>query len=77
MILGGIVTTVGAGLTLGFQYLCIGALATITYAAFAPSVFGSTRIPEGACPDPLEARRWREEHPGATISEAIAAVSER
>ncbi|MEK6310441.1 MAG: hypothetical protein V4737_04050 [Curtobacterium sp.] len=44
---------------------------------FTPSVIGSTRIPEGASPDALEVRKWREEHPGATISEAIAAVSER
>ncbi|KTR03229.1 hypothetical protein [Curtobacterium luteum] len=77
VILGGIVTTIGAGLTLGFQYLCLGALATITYAAFAPSVIDSTRVPEGAAADPREVKKWREEHPGAIVSEAIAAVSER
>lgn len=77
VIVSGIVTTVGAGLTLGVQYLCLGALATITYAAFAPSVIGSTRVPEGAAPDPREVKKWREEHPGATISEAIAATSGR
>lgn len=77
VVLGGTVATIGAWLALGLPYACLGALATITYAASTPSVIGSTRVPEGAAPDPREVRRWREEHPGATISEAIAAVSGR
>ncbi|MFJ4297850.1 hypothetical protein [Curtobacterium sp. NPDC089689] len=77
VILGGTAATIGAGLALGLPYACLGALATITYAAVAPSVIGVTRVPPGAAPDPREVREWREAHPGATISEAIAAMSGR
>lgn len=77
VILGGLVATIGAWLALGLLSACLGALATIAYVTFAPSVIGTARVPGGAAPDPHDVRKWREEHPGATISEAIAAVSER
>ncbi|WP_439689203.1 hypothetical protein ACRQ4C_14805 [Curtobacterium sp. SP.BCp] len=77
VVFGGTAATIGAWLALGLPYACLGALATLAYAASMPSVIGSMRVPEGAAPDPRDVRRWREEHPGATISEAIAAVSER
>ena len=77
MVLGGTAATIGAWLALGLPYACLGALATLTYAASTPSVIGSTRVPQDAAPDPRAVREWREAHPGATISEAIAATSGR
>ncbi|WP_022902992.1 hypothetical protein [Curtobacterium sp. B8] len=77
VIVGGIAATIGAWLALGLLDACLGALATLAYAASAPSVVGATRVPDGAAPDPRSVRKWREEHPDATISEAIAALSER
>ncbi|WJY01641.1 hypothetical protein [Curtobacterium sp. 458] len=76
-IFGGVVATAAAWIALGLPFACVGALATITYAASMPSVIGTTRVAQGAAPDHREVRKWRKEHPGATITEAIAAVSER
>lgn len=75
VLLGGLVATVGAWLTLDLLDACVAALATITWAASAPSVIGTTPIPQGASPDPAAVRRWRAEHPSSTVSEAIAAVT--
>jgi hypothetical protein len=77
VILGGLVSTIGAGLSLGLLYACLGALATLAYAASLPSVIGTSHIPDGAAPDPRAVREWREEHPGATISQAVAALAQR
>jgi hypothetical protein len=74
-VLGGLVATVGAWLTLDLLYACVAALATTTWTASAPSVIGTTPIPQGASPDPAAVRRWRAEHPSSTVSEAIAAVT--
>ncbi len=76
MLLGGVVASVGAWLSLGHPYLHLGALGTVTSAAFAPRTIGTARIPDGIRPGPREVRKWRKEHPGATITEAIAAVAE-
>lgn len=73
--LGGVVVTFGAWLVLDLLDACVAALATITWAASAPSVIGTTPIPQGASPDPAAVRRWRAEHPSSTVSEAIAAVT--
>lgn len=77
IVLFGIVSTVGAWLSLDLLYACLAALATITYAAFAPSIVGSTPIPPGCAPDPAKVRSWRETHPDSTVSEAIDAVTKR
>lgn len=75
IVLFGIVATAGAWLSLDLLYACLAALATITYAAFAPSIVGSTPIPPGSAPDPAEVRSWRETHPDSTVSEAIDTVT--
>lgn len=75
IIFGGIVVTISALVTLGMLYACLAALGTVAYAAFAPSIVGTARVRPGASVDPAEVRRWREAHPGATVSEAIQAVS--
>ncbi|MEJ8282423.1 hypothetical protein HQQ88_17135 [Curtobacterium sp. VKM Ac-2861] len=77
IILGGIALTACAWLTLDLLYSCMAALATITYATFAPGIVGNTPIPRGSAPDPSQVKRWRETHPGSTVSEAIAAVTKR
>ncbi len=77
IVLLGIVSTAGAWLSLDLLYACLAALATITYAAFAPSIVGSTPIHPGSAPDPAQVRSWRETHPDSTVSEAIDAVTKR
>lgn len=77
IVLLGIVSTAGAWLSLDLLYACLAALATITYAAFAPSIVGSTPIHPGSAPDPAQVRSWRETHPDSTMSEAIDAVTKR
>lgn len=75
VLLGGVVVTFGTWLVLDLLDACVAALATITWAASAPSVIGTTPIPQGASPDPAAVRRWRAKHPSSTVSEAIAAVT--
>lgn len=75
IIIAGVVASVVAWVTLDLVYACLVSLATISYAAYAPSVIGNTSIPSGATPDAALVRRWREEHPDATISDAIAATT--
>lgn len=75
IILGGIVVTISALVTLGMLYACLAALGTVTYAAFAPSIVGTARVQPGVSIEPADVRRWREAHPGATVSEAIQAIS--
>jgi hypothetical protein len=50
------------------------ALATLCFAAFGPSIIGSSSVPSGEI-DPREVRRFRQDRPGPTISEAAAAVT--
>lgn len=74
-LVGGVVVTCGTWLVLDLLSACVAALATITWAASAPSIIGTTPIPQGASPDPAAVRRWRAQHPSSTVSEAIAAVT--
>lgn len=54
------------------------ALATLWFAASGPSIVGATKPARDAGElDPREVRRYREDHPGTTISEAAAAVARR
>lgn len=53
-------------------------LATLWFAASGPSIIGTTNLADDAGGlDPREVRRYREDHPGTTISEAAAAVARR
>jgi hypothetical protein len=58
----------------GMLYAGIVLLATISWAAFGKSFVGSTPVPAGSEIDPAAVRRYREEHPGTTITDAINAV---
>ena len=50
--------------------------ATVCVGAFSRPVIGSTPVSEPTSPvDPTAVRRYREEHPGSTISEAVAAIT--
>lgn len=67
---------IGLALALfGSLYACAVALATLCYATSGKSVIGDTSVPPGSNVDPSEVRRYRLEHPGATISEAAAAIA--
>ena len=50
--------------------------ATLSFAAFRKTVFGSTLISGRSKIDPAAVRRYREEHPGTTIADAINAVAD-
>lgn len=51
-------------------------LATLLVSALSRPVIGNTPVTEPTSPvDPAAVRRYRQEHPGSTISEAVAAVS--
>lgn len=53
-------------------------LATLWFAASGPSIIGSSEVsPDVGNADSREVRRYREDHPGTTISEAVAAVGRR
>lgn len=53
-------------------------LGTISYAAFRSPTIGDTPVIGPAADiSPGDVRRYREEHPGATISDAVAAISRR
>lgn len=70
--------TAGLALTLfGPLYACADAVATLCYAGSGKSIVGNASIPPGVTVDPQEVRRYRVEHPGVTISEAVAAVAGR
>lgn len=53
------------------------AIATLCHAAFGTSIVGTSLIPPGTDVDPRDVRRFRREHPEATIREAAAAVARR
>lgn len=51
-------------------------LATLLVSALSRPVIGDAPVTEPTSPvDPAAVRRYRDEHPGSTISEAVAAVS--
>lgn len=75
--LTGSIAAIIAGALFGPIFAGIVALATVCFAAFGKPILGSTHIPEGTAVDPQEVRRYRLEHPDATISEATAAVARR
>jgi hypothetical protein len=53
-------------------------LATSCVSAFSRPVIGSTPVTEPApSVDPAAVRHHRQEHPGATISDAVAAITRR
>ncbi|WP_139199833.1 hypothetical protein [Curtobacterium sp. MCBA15_008] len=53
------------------------ALATLCSAAFGTRIIGNASTGGVGDVDPAEVRRYREEHPGATITEGIASVARR
>ncbi|MFZ6990628.1 hypothetical protein ACO0E1_01935 [Curtobacterium sp. RRHDQ66] len=64
-----------AGLALalfGPLYACAVAVATLWSAGSSKRIVGNAFIPPGMTVDPQEVRRYRVEHPGVTISEAVA-----
>ncbi len=73
-VIGGLIVTGLVWWLLDVEYACLAALATVTAASAAPSVVGTARLPTRTSVSAQEVRRWRESHPGATISEAIAAL---
>lgn len=53
-------------------------LVTVCCATSRPPIIGDTPVPGTATSvEPREVRRYRETHPGATISDAVAAISRR
>jgi len=52
-------------------------LGTLSFAAFMKPVIGNSAVPAAATITAQEVRRYREQHPGSTISEAAAAVARR
>lgn len=73
--LGGLATAIVAYALFGPIYAGILALATLCFAAFGTSIIGSTTIVTTRPIDPEAVRRYREEHPGATISEAASVIA--
>lgn len=61
----------------GPLYACAVAVTTLWYSVSGTSIIGNAAIAPGSDLDPSEVRRYRVEHPGATISEAAAAVAGR
>ncbi|OII10882.1 hypothetical protein BIU97_08315 [Curtobacterium sp. MCBA15_009] len=74
--LGGLAATVGAFFLFGAGAAAVLALATTCFAWSGPSVVG-TPTTAAAAVDPHEVRRYRQAHPGTTVSEAAAAVGRR
>lgn len=73
--LGGLAAAILAYALFGPIYAGILALATLCFAAFGRSIIGSTTILATKPIDAEAVRRYREEHPGATISEAASVVA--
>ena len=61
----------------GPVYAGIIALATLCSVAFDTRIIGNASIGAVGDVDPTEVRRYREEHPGATITEGIVSVARR
>jgi hypothetical protein len=75
--LGGLAAAVLAYPLFGPMYAGILALATLCFATFGSPIVGSTAIPATGLIDPEVVRRYREAHPGTTISEAAAVVARK
>lgn len=75
---GGVTASLTAFALFGAAEAGMVALATLWLAASGPSVVGMATIAgDLGCVDPHEVRRYREDHPGTTISEAVAVVARR
>jgi hypothetical protein len=75
--LGGLAASALALELFGWTVAGVVLLATAC-AAFRSPVIGDTPVLDPATSiDPAAVRRYREDHPGATISDAVAAVSRR
>lgn len=75
--LGGLAAAILAYSLFGPMYAGILALATLCFAAFGSPVVGSTTTLATGPIDPESVRRYREAHPGTTISEAAAVVARK
>ncbi|MFZ7088901.1 hypothetical protein [Curtobacterium sp. RRHDQ10] len=73
-VLGGLASVVIAWVAIDAPIAGMVLLATLVFAASARPVVGNTPISAGTTIDPRAVRRYREQHPGATITEAIAAL---
>ncbi|KQO61183.1 hypothetical protein [Curtobacterium sp. Leaf261] len=73
-VVGGLGAVVVAWVTMGMTVAGMILLATLVFAASARPVVGNTPISAGTTIDPRAVRRYREQHPGATITDAIAAL---
>jgi hypothetical protein len=77
------VVTLGGAAASGVAFALFGvtpagmvALATLCFAAFGPSIVGTSSVPPGEI-DPRAVRRYREQNPGTTITEAASTVAGR
>lgn len=74
---GGVATSFVAAALFGIGPAGMVALATLWFAASGPSIVGASPAASSAAlaeVEPRAVRRYREEHPGATIREAMSAV---
>jgi hypothetical protein len=75
--LGGLAAAILAYSLFGPMYAGILALATLCFTAFGSPILGSTTTLATGPIDPEAVRRYRESHPGTTISEAAAVVARK
>lgn len=75
--LGGLAAAILAYSLFGPLYAGILAVATLCFAAAGSPIVGTTTILATRPIDPEAVRRYREDHPVATISEAAAAVARK
>lgn len=75
---GGVVASAGAAALFGVVPAGMLSLATLWFAASGPSIIGRSAVTSDAKNvDPGEVRLYRADHPGTTISEAVAAIGRR
>ncbi|WP_420368741.1 hypothetical protein [Curtobacterium sp. L1-20] len=74
--IGGAAAAIGACALFGNSAGGMVAIAAVCFAASGPSIIGTTPVGPGAV-RARDVRRYRETHPGTTISEAAAAVARR
>lgn len=76
--LGGLAASALALGLFGWTIAGVVLLISISCTAFRAPIIGDTPVLDVATSiDPREVRRYREDNPGATISDAVAAVSRR
>lgn len=74
----GVLAALGAFAMFGVATAGMLALATLWFAASGPSTLGAVSVDlRGVDLDAREVRRYREDHPGATIIEGTSAVARR